>query len=82
MGKTSFNVQKELESLIKESDIKDKLVILKVKGEMVSGKTADINFLMLEKLLAEMGAVYPMISRSQAQLNRIFFYKSNRIQYI
>jgi DNA repair exonuclease SbcCD nuclease subunit len=65
MGKSSLNVQNDLERLVKESDVENKLVILKVKGEMASGKTADINFSALEKLLSEMGAAHTMITRSQ-----------------
>lgn len=64
-GKTSLTVQKDLTNLIKESEIKGKVVILKVKGEMTSGKTSDINFSALEKILYEKGATHTMISRRQ-----------------
>ena len=54
-GKTSLKVQKDLDDMVKKSDVEKKLVILKIKGEMASGKTSDINFSVLAKLLQEKG---------------------------
>lgn len=51
------NVQKELEKTVEKAEAKGKLVILKVFGELSSGRTSDIDFQKLAKQLRANGAI-------------------------
>lgn len=43
-GKSANQVQEELDCQVGKLDVKNKIVVLKVKGELTSGKTSDVNF--------------------------------------
>lgn len=62
-NKNFSRVQRELIQKIEELDVKDKIVLLKVKGELSGGKTSDINFAQIRKILTEKGAIHVDINR-------------------
>jgi len=62
-NKNSSQVQRELIQKIKDLDVKDKIVLLRVKGELSGGKTSDINFSQIRKILMEKGALHININR-------------------
>ncbi len=43
-GKHPNQVQEELATQVSKLNVKNKIVVLKIKGELVSGKTSDVNF--------------------------------------
>jgi len=62
--KASDQVQKELKSKIDETQPENKIVLMKVKGRLASGKTSDIDFQSLTKRLYDMNALFVKINRS------------------
>ncbi|MGZ7070664.1 MAG: metallophosphoesterase family protein, partial [Methanobacterium sp.] len=56
-NKNSNQLYDEILDLIKNHDVDGKIVILKVKGELTGGKTSDINFYEIRKILKESGAI-------------------------
>lgn len=62
-NKSSAQVQRELLQKIKDLDVAGKIVLLKVKGELSGGKTSDINFSQIRKMLMENGALHVSINR-------------------
>jgi len=62
-NKNSTQAQQELVQKVKELDVTDKVVLLKVKGELSGGKTSDINFYQMRNILTENGALHVNINR-------------------
>jgi len=62
-NKNSTQVEEELIQEAQRMPVKDKIVLLKVKGELSGGKTADINFGMIRKILMDNGALHVSINR-------------------
>jgi hypothetical protein len=60
--KNSIQLNDEILDEIKKHDLDEKIVILKVKGELTGGKTSDINFYEIKKILKESGAVHVSIN--------------------
>jgi exonuclease SbcD len=50
-GKSSKQVQEELSAIVRRTPVKDVVVLLKVYGQMSTGKTSDINFGEIRRLL-------------------------------
>jgi len=61
--KSSTQAKKELLNRLQELSVKDKLVVLKIKGELSGGTTAEINSNELRNLLYEKGALYISINK-------------------
>jgi exonuclease SbcD len=61
--KNSVQVQKELDERLEEIDVKDRFLVLKVKGELAGGKTSDINFPKIKKAILERGALTVHLNR-------------------
>lgn len=59
------SVNQELEEKTKEIDPKDKVVIIKIAGELTSGKTADVDISSIKEKLAESGPCVVNISRNK-----------------
>lgn len=57
-GKTALQAREELLAKINLSDVKEKIVVIKVKGELASGKTSEINFSDLRRTLIDKGALH------------------------
>jgi hypothetical protein len=55
-GKTPEDVENEIRKQIETSDMKNKIVLLRVEGILASGSPSDINFRELVSLLMEKGA--------------------------
>ncbi len=64
-NKKSTSVDTELRTKIKESEVKDKLVIINVKGELSEGKTTEIDFSEIKDELSEKGVLSVLINRNQ-----------------
>jgi DNA repair protein SbcD/Mre11 len=62
--KTAKQVDDEISSLIETLDAANKIVLLKVKGTLSSGKRSDINFSRFEELLRNKGAIVSFMNRS------------------
>lgn len=62
--KTAKRVDDEISSLIEALDAANKIVLLKVKGTLSSGKRSDINFSRFEELLRNKGALASFMNRS------------------
>jgi hypothetical protein len=62
-NKNSTQTQHELLQKVKELDVANKVVLLKVRGELSGGKTSDINFAQIRKVLMEKGALHVNINR-------------------
>ncbi len=61
--KNSAKANEELLEKVRSLSVKDKLVLLRVEGELSGGKTSDINFTQLKSILRQNGAVYANINR-------------------
>ncbi|MEM3538464.1 MAG: DNA repair exonuclease [Nitrososphaerales archaeon] len=61
--KNALQVQKELKEELSKLDVKDKIVALKIRGELSGGKTSDIDFFQLKNMLIENGAIYIYLNR-------------------
>jgi DNA repair protein SbcD/Mre11 len=61
-GKKAISVNRELLSEIKQFDPKDKIIIIKVWGELISGKTTEIDFTKISEELKEKGAIEVLIN--------------------
>ena len=64
-NKKSTTVDVEIKSRIKEIDVKEKLVIINVKGELSEGKTTDIDFSQIKDELSTQGTIAVLINRNQ-----------------
>jgi hypothetical protein len=62
-NKNSIQAQNELSQSLKELDVKGKLVLIKVFGELSGGKTSDLKFADSKKLLMDQGAVHVDFNR-------------------
>ena len=63
-GKTAKKTEEEIVDLAKACDSKEKVVIVKVRGELSTGRTSDIDFGRVTKILAEQGAKHVSINRN------------------
>ena len=64
-NKKSATVYAEIKSRINEIDVKEKLVIINVKGELSEGKTTDIDFSQIKDELSTQGTIAVLINRNQ-----------------
>lgn len=62
-NKNAVKANEELIEKIKGLSVDGKLVLIRVRGELSGGKTADINFNQLRSILRENGATYTNINR-------------------
>ena len=59
------SVDTELRAKIRDSEVKEKLVIINVKGELSEGKTTEIDFSEIKDGLTENGTLSVLINRNQ-----------------
>lgn len=64
-GLAATAVNGRLRALAEEDDVKGKVVVVKVMGELTSGKTSDVDFASMRDRLMGRGAIYLHLSRSQ-----------------
>jgi exonuclease SbcD len=62
-GRNSIQAAKELQQKLAHLDVKGKVVVLKMRGELSGGKTSDINFAEIKGKLVEGGALYVYLNR-------------------
>jgi DNA repair exonuclease SbcCD nuclease subunit len=62
-NKNSIQAKKDLLEKISKIDVKGKLVVVKVKGELSGGRTSDISTSEIRSLLTENGALYVVMNR-------------------
>jgi len=62
-GQNSLQAQKDLKEKISQLDVKGKMVVLRIRGELSGGKTSDMNFPNLQEMLLQGGAVYVHLNR-------------------
>ena len=60
--KNSNHLYDEILEKIRQQDVNEKIIILKVKGELAGGKTSDINFHEIRRILKESGALHVSIN--------------------
>jgi DNA repair exonuclease SbcCD nuclease subunit len=61
-GKNSVKVQNELMEIVSGTEPEGKLLLLRVAGEMSGGKTSDIDFQQMKRMLKEKGALEVLIN--------------------
>lgn len=62
-GKNSHEAAREIEARIQRLDVSGKVVILRFKGELSGGKTTDIDFTKIRRILASKGAIFIYTNR-------------------
>ena len=62
-GQNSLQAQKDLKEKISQLDVKGKMVVLRIRGELSGGKTSDMTFPNLQEMLLQGGAVYVHLNR-------------------
>lgn len=62
-GKNSTKVNSDIEDQLGRLDVTDKIVLLKIKGELSGGKTSEIRIWQFKKLLISMGATFVDVNR-------------------
>ena len=63
-GMTADNVRKELIENIENSDIKEKIILIRLKGKMSNGRQADIDFRSIFEMIYKRGAYFVMKNTS------------------
>ena len=62
-GKGSNQVNEEIKRKLEEEKVENKLVIVKIKGELASGRSSDIDFMGIRKSLTKRNAILAGINR-------------------
>jgi len=62
-NKNSTQARRELQKAVQQLDVKGKLVVLKIFGELAGGKTSDLEFAELRRMLLDKGAIYVNVNR-------------------
>jgi DNA repair exonuclease SbcCD nuclease subunit len=61
-NRTATTVQNEVLRLVEEAQVKGRVVLVKVKGELASGRTSDIDFQRIKRRLDEAGARHVLLN--------------------
>jgi DNA repair protein SbcD/Mre11 len=64
-GKSTTTINSEISKKIEEIDPSNKIVIMKIRGELISGKTTEIDFSKIKEGLLERGAIEVKINNKQ-----------------
>ncbi|MEM4157167.1 MAG: DNA repair exonuclease [Candidatus Methanomethylicaceae archaeon] len=64
-GMSSFALNETLKELAMGMDVKEKVVVVRVFGELSSGKTSEVEFASFREELMKRGAIYLHLNRSQ-----------------
>ncbi|MEM0285755.1 MAG: hypothetical protein QXW34_01250, partial [Candidatus Methanomethyliaceae archaeon] len=64
-GLSALELNNRIRSFIENTDIKNKVVVLKVFGELVRGTTSDVEFTKIREEIMKKGALYLHLNRSQ-----------------
>ncbi len=63
-GRTAKKLEEDLLQRAKDCDASGSIVIMKVRGELSTGKTSDIDFARIARIIEERGAIHVSVSRS------------------
>ncbi|MGQ9759688.1 MAG: hypothetical protein ACUVQ5_03835, partial [Candidatus Methanomethylicaceae archaeon] len=63
MGSSTLN--ERLKEIVKEIDVKDRVVVIKVFGELTRGKTSEVEFASMREEIMRRGAICLHLNRSQ-----------------
>ena len=64
-GKRSKEVNNEINNKLKNENVENKLVVVRIFGELLSGNTSDIDTMGIKKFLADKNAISPQINRNK-----------------
>ncbi|MBS7638801.1 metallophosphoesterase family protein, partial [Candidatus Bathyarchaeota archaeon] len=64
-GMSSFALNEILKELTMNMEVKEKVVVMRVFGELSSGKTSDVEFASFREEIMKRGAIYLHLNRSQ-----------------
>ena len=64
-GKRSEQANEEINKELEERNVENKLVVVKIFGELLSGKTTEIDVMEIRKRLTERKAIYTRINRNK-----------------
>ncbi len=62
-GRTPSQVMSDLTEELEKADLNNKIVLLKINGELASGKTSDVDFTAIRRMIMEKGALHVRINR-------------------
>ncbi len=62
-GKSPAQIMNDLTERMKKADLTNKIVLLKLSGELASGKTSDIDFTTIRRIIMDQGALHVRINR-------------------
>jgi DNA repair exonuclease SbcCD nuclease subunit len=64
-GLSAFTLNERLRALASRMDVRGKVVVMRVFGELFSGKTSEVEFASLREEIMKRGAIYLHLNRSQ-----------------
>lgn len=64
-GLSALELNIRIRNFIESTDVKNKVVVLKVFGELTKGKTSDVEFAKIREEIMKRGALYLHLNRSQ-----------------
>ncbi|MCQ5362823.1 MAG: DNA repair exonuclease [Candidatus Methanomethylicia archaeon] len=64
-GLSAFTLNERLRALASRMDVRGKVVVMRVFGELSSGKTSEVEFASLREEIMKRGAIYLHLNRSQ-----------------
>jgi DNA repair exonuclease SbcCD nuclease subunit len=62
-GKNALQVNKEIRGELEETEVSDKVVVIRVHGELAGGRVADVDLAGLKARLVDRGALYVYLNR-------------------
>lgn len=70
-GKTAQAINDELKVFAEVGNVKDKVIVVKVQGDLASGKTSEVDFVSFRDTLTKRGALYLHLSRNQLRSREV-----------
>ncbi|MBM5805862.1 MAG: exonuclease SbcCD subunit D [Candidatus Verstraetearchaeota archaeon] len=70
-GLSSSSVNERLKALVQRLDARDKVLVVKVFGELASGRTSEVDFASFRDALTRKGAIYLHLSRNQLRAREV-----------
>lgn len=70
-GLSSLSVNEKLKALVQRVDVREKVMVVKVFGELASGRTSEVDFASFRDALTKKGAIYLHLSRNQLRAKEV-----------
>ena len=70
-GRTAQAINEELKAFAEGGRVKDKVIVVKVQGDLSSGKTSEVDFASFRDTLMKRGALYLHLSRNQLRSREV-----------